>query len=301
MDLELCELRALIVLSEELHFGRAAAKLHVSQPALTKQIKRIEAKLGGLLFNRSTGGVSTTPGGAAIIKRARVLLLEAQSIFSFAEKAIRGYTGTLRIGFGVATIPELIPNAVITFRKLYPELQIEMRDMSTPSQVQALLAGSIDVGFVRLPRNEPEIESVPIQRDELVLVTHAKSDLSLSQGLRALRDQPFILISRSASLSLHDHAQELCRNAGFAPRIIQEVEELFTLLHLVRSGMGASLVPASSKRMRVPGLRFLSTGHKQAFWKIGIARSRKRASPLVDEFIAVARRIAAPRSKHAVQ
>jgi DNA-binding transcriptional LysR family regulator len=124
MNLELGEFRALVVLSEELHFGRAAAKLHVSQPALTKQIKRIEAKLGGLLFQRSTGGVSTTLAGSAIIERARTLLLEAQSVFSFAEKAVQGYTGTLRIGFGVATIPELIPNAVIAFRKLHPELQI---------------------------------------------------------------------------------------------------------------------------------------------------------------------------------
>jgi DNA-binding transcriptional LysR family regulator len=115
-----------------------------------------------------------------------------------------------------------------------------------------------------------------------------------------LRDQPFLLISRSASLSLHHHAHEVCRNAGFAPRIIQEVEELFTLLHLVCSGMGISLVPASSKRMRVPGLRFLSTGQKQAFWTIGMARSRKQVSPLVDEFIAVVQRIAATHSRRAV-
>jgi DNA-binding transcriptional LysR family regulator len=299
MKIELDEFRALVVLGDELHFGRAAAKLHVSQPALTKQIKRIEAKLGGLLFKRSTGGVATTLAGAAIIGRARFLLLEAQSVFSFAEKAVRGYTGTLRVGFGVATIPELIPRAVISFRKIYPEVHIEMRDMSTPSQVQSLLAGSIDVGFVRLPRNEPEIVCIPVLRDELVIVTPEGSDFKPTQGLRALRDQDFLLISRSSSLSLYDHAHGLCRRAGFAPRVIQEVEELFTLLHLVRSGMGVSLVPRSSQQLGVPGLRFRSSGQKHAFWSIGVARSRKRASPLIEEFIAVVRKIA--RSGHSLQ
>ncbi|HEY1949765.1 MAG TPA: LysR substrate-binding domain-containing protein [Bryobacteraceae bacterium] len=301
MNLELNEFRALVVLGDELHFGRAAAKLHVSQPALTKQIKRMEAKLGGLLFNRSTGGVTTTLAGSAVIERARSLLLEAQSVFSFAEKAAQGYTGTLRIGFGLATIAELVPRAVISFRKQYPKVHIEMRDMSTQSQVQALLAGSIDVGFVRLPRNESEIASIPIQRDELVIAAPVGSDLQVRQGLRALRDQDFLLISRSASLNIHDHAHQLCRNAGFAPRIVQELEELFTLLQLVRSGLGVSLVPASSKQLRVPGLRFLSTGQKQAFWTIGIARSRKRASPLIEGFVATVQRIADTHLHHRLQ
>ncbi len=129
----------------------------------------------------------------------------------------------------------------------------------------------------------------------------AGSDLTMSQGLRSLQDEPFLLISRTASQSLHDHAQELCRRAGFAPRIIQEVEELFTLLHLVRSGMGTSLVPASARRMRVPGLRFLSTGQKHALWNIGIARLRKRTSPLIEEFISVVRRIAASHPRTSVR
>lgn len=298
MTLEWDELRAVVVLSEELHFGRAAAKLWISQPALTKQIKRVEAKIGGLLFRRSTGGVSVTDAGIAIAERARLLLFEAQSVFSFAEKAMRGYTERLRLGFGVATIPDLVPNSVIAFRKLHPDIQIEMRDMSTPSQVQALLDGSVDVGFVRLPRNESEIESIPIQKDELVVVASAESGVDLGRrGLTLMRDQPFILISPSASRSLHHHAQELCRMAGFSPRVVQEAEELFTLLHLVRSGMGISLVPVSAKRMRVPGLRFLSTRQKQAFWDIGIARSRKRVSGVIDEFISVVKKVATANKK----
>src|SRR4051812_45749874 len=202
MKLEFDELRALVMMSDELHFGRAATKLHVSQPALTKQIKRIEAKVGGRLFNRSTAGVFITAAGAVIADRARLLIQEAEAVFSFAEKAAQGYAGTLRIGFGVATIPDLVPNSVRAFRRVYPRVLIEMKDMSTPSQVEALQKGSIDIGFVRLPRPEPDIQFVPVQNDELVLVKQSGLALHTGQGLAELHNEPFIFISRSASFSL---------------------------------------------------------------------------------------------------
>jgi DNA-binding transcriptional LysR family regulator len=292
MKWEFDELRALVTLHDELHFGRAAAKLHLSQPALTKQIKRLESKLGGRLFNRSTGGVSVTSAGVAITERARSLLHEAESASSFAELAAHGTAGTLRIGFGVATIPDILPNSVIAFRRAHPHVSFEMRDMSTQSQVEALQTGSIDVGFVRIPRPEHDLQFVPIRKDELVLVTQAMSGRRYEKRLAAMRDEPFVLISRSSSPTLHNHVHEVCRSAGFYPRVIQEVEELFTLLYLVRSGLGVSLVPASAKRMRVPGLRFVSTGHREAFWNIGVAWSRKRASPLIENFVSVVRRTA---------
>ena len=143
-----------------------------------------------------------------------------------------------------------------------------MRDMSTPNQIEALDQGDIDVGFVRLPVESTELVTVPVLEE--MLVAAIPRGMSYRKGLSDLRDEPFVVISRSSSVSFFDHLVQTCRAAGFSPRIVQEVNELLTVLFLVQAGVGVSLVPSSASRMRVPNVRLLDTHLAEAKWRIGI-------------------------------
>jgi len=163
-----------------------------------------------------------------------------------------------------------------------------MRDMSTPDQIEALEDGTIDVGFVRLPIERTELVSVPVLEE--MLVAAIPSGMSYGGGLASLRKEPFVVMSRSVSASLFDHVVRTCRAAGFSPRIVQEAGELFTVLNLVRAGVGVSLVPRAVSLMRVPDVRLMDTNLAEAKWKIGLAwRKLDQSDPLVRNFVSLAR------------
>ena len=265
MALELSELRAFVVLADHLHFSHAAEVLHVSQPALTKQIQRLEAKVSGRLLVRGYRKVALTPAGEILRDRARRLLREAEVAEQMARLAVNGKAGVLRIGFGIGSLAAGLPDMLMRFRQQFPEVQVFMRDMSTPNQIEALHQGDIDVGFVRLPVESAELVTVPVLEE--VLVAAIPRGMSYRKGLFDLRNEPFVVISRSSSVSFFDHLVQTCRAAGFSPRIVQEVNELLTVLFLVQAGAGVSLVPSSASRMRVPNVRLLDTHLAEAKWK----------------------------------
>jgi DNA-binding transcriptional LysR family regulator len=288
MALELSELRAFLVLTNRLHFGQAAEALHVSQPALTKQMQRLEAKVAGPLLIRGYRRVTLTPAGEILRDRARSLLREAEIAEQMARLAVNGKAGLLRIGFGIASLAAGLPGILARFRHHFPAVQVSMRDMSTPDQIAALEQGDIDVGFVRLPVERAELVTVPVLEE--VLVAAVPRGMSYRKGLSGLRNEPFVVISRSVSASFFDHLIGTCRAAGFSPRIVQEVNELFTVLNLVQAGLGVSLVPRSASLMRVPDVRLLDTNLPEAKWRIGLAwRKLDQSDPLVRNFVRLAR------------
>ena len=290
MALELSELRAFLVLADHLHFSHAAEVLHVSQPALTKQMQRLEAKVSGRLLVRGYRKVALTPAGEILRDRARRLLREAEVAEQMARLAVNGKAGVLRIGFGIGSLAAGLPGILMRFRQQFPEVQVSMRDMSTPDQIEALHQGDIDVGFVRLPVESAELVTVPVLEE--MLVAAIPPGMSYRKGLSDLRNEPFVVISRSGSVSFFDHLVQTCRAAGFSPRIVQEVNELLTVLFLVQAGAGVSLVPSSASRMRVPNVRLLDTHLAEAKWKIGLTwRKRDQSDPLVRNFVSLARRL----------
>jgi DNA-binding transcriptional LysR family regulator len=290
MALELSELRAFLVLADHLHFSHAAEVLHVSQPALTKQMQRLEARVGGRLLVRGYRKVALTPAGEILRDRARRLLREAEVAEQMARLAVNGKAGVLRIGFGIGSLAAGLPGILMRFRQQFPEVQVSMRDMSTPDQIEALHQGDIDVGFVRLPVESGELVTVPVLEE--MLVAAIPRGMSYRKGLFDLRNEPFVVISRSGSVSFFDHLVQTCRAAGFSPRIVQEVNELLTVLFLVQAGAGVSLVPSSASRMRVPNVRLLDTHLAEAKWKIGLTwRKRDQSDPLVRNFVNLARRL----------
>ena len=288
MALELSELHSFLVLTNHLHFGQAAEELRVSQPALTKQMQRLEVKVGGPLLIRGYRRVTLTPAGEILRDRARNLLRESEIAEQMARLAVNGKAGLLRIGFGIASLAAGLPDILTRFRQRFPEVHVSMRDMPTPDQVEALEHGNIDVGFVRLPIERAEVATVQVLEE--MLVAAVPSGMSYRGGLPGLRKEPFVVMSRSVSASLFDHVVRTCRAAGFSPRIVQEASELFTVLNLVRAGVGISLVPRSVRLMRVPGVRLMDTNLAEAKWKIGLAwRELDQSDPLVRNFVSLAR------------
>ena len=292
MNLELSELQSFLVLASVLHFRKASEQLYLSQPALSKKIRRLEEKINGPLFVRTRRKVALTEAGRILLPKARKLVEDAESTLAAMQAVVEGKAGTLRIGFGIASVAEILPRTILRFSKNYPDVQFEMRDMSSPSQVAALLDAHLDVGILRMPVAHPELMSIPLFRERLVLVSSAATSYRVREGLAGLREKPFILIARAVSATLHDQCIGLCRRAGFTPNVVQEASETFTILNLVRAGLGVSLVPSSAERMRVPGLHFHQIHSNEATWRIGVAwhRSSERHT-LISRFVEIIRTV----------
>jgi DNA-binding transcriptional LysR family regulator len=271
MYLEPAELQPFLVLAEELHFRKASERLFISQPALSKQIRKLEEKVGGPLFIRTRRRVALTETARVLIPLASKLLQDSETAFESAREAAEGRAGTLRIGFGIASVSEILPRTIIQFRRAYPLVELQMQDMSTPAQISALLNGRIDIGMVRMPISHPQLTNSPLFRERLVAATPRSVPFQRKGGLASLRDRPFIFYPRAVSETFHGHVLAVCRCAGFTPRIVQEASELFTILSLVRAGLGVALVPSSAVRMRVPGVRLYELRMPEAEWTIGLA------------------------------
>ena len=302
MELDLDDVEAIVVLGETLHFGRAAERLHVSQPALSKRIRRMEERVGGPLLVRKYRDVRLTEAGRLLAGRGRQLLHESAATLALSRRAARGEAGVLRIGFGIASILGLLPAVLLRFRQAYPDVELQLRDMSTPEQVNALGEGAIDVGFVRLPVADRRLQMRPVIHERLVAALGPRSPWRRQLGLRSVAAEPFIIIARARSASFYDHALSICAASGFAPRVVQEANELFTVLSLVGAGLGVSLVPRSAALMRLPGVRFREVNLPEAAWNIALAWRRDAGPlPLVEQFVAMVStsRVVPPRSSRA--
>jgi DNA-binding transcriptional LysR family regulator len=291
MPLELDDMRSFLILSEQLHFRRAAEILHVSQPALSKQIRRLEERLGGQLLIRRSRGLHLTSAGQVLLQHARQIIGDAESAERITRLALKGEAGMLRVGFGIAVLARGLPNLILRFRKRFPNVDLSLRNMSTSDQTQALRDRKIDVGFVRLPMWAEEIEAIPIVNERLMIVLSEQATHNAKHGLAGLSNAPFILPCRADSASFYDHVFRTCRAAGFVPKVVQEADVFFTVLNLVRAGLGVSIAPSAVRLMRVPQVRFAETRVSEAEWNIGIAWNRQcPPSVLMENFIQMARK-----------
>jgi DNA-binding transcriptional LysR family regulator len=288
MNLEFSELHAFVVLAGELHFRKASERLFLSQPALSKKIQRLEEKLNGTLFVRSRRKVALTDAGRCFLPKAARLLQDAEDALLDTRAVIEGRSGTLRIGFGIASVSEILPRTILRFRKLYPDVELQLPEMSSPSQVSSLIEGRLDAGILRLPVSNPRLISMPLFSEHLVLATPADAPYRSKKGIGGFRYSGFIFVSPLVSETFHDRVLSLCLSAGFTPRVVQEANEILTILHLVRAGVGISLVPRSALRLKVPGVRFHELGWKEPLWRIGIAWNRNSEKlPLISSLLKV--------------
>ena len=289
--MELRHLRYFVTLAEELHFGRAAEKLHISQPPLSMQIRALEKELAVTLLNRTQRHVSLTQAGAALLAEARHILARVEQAVLMTKRAGRGEIGELAIGFISVADYNVLPVVLREFRRRFPQVNLTLRESTTDAQIRDLAAGRIDVGFVLPPLNEPSLESVPILREPLIAALPEKHPLARKPGklaLEKLKDAPFILFPRPNAPSLYDNVVSCCKSAGFSPRVEQEAIQMQTIVSLVSAELGVALIPASLINLRRTGVTYKSLKGGSPLSEVHLVWRRGDDLPALRVFVDVA-------------
>jgi DNA-binding transcriptional LysR family regulator len=292
--MELRKLRYFVVLAEELHFGRAARRLHITQPPLSTAIQALEEELGVRLFERTPRRVALTHAGHTFREHAQSLLARAAEAVELTRAADRGEIGRLGVGFMSATIYTLLPAVLRDFALSHPAVKLELHELTIPQQMAALRKGDIDVGFVRPPIDDAELDSQLLLREPLVVALprgHRLARLRRIPG-RRLADESFVMFQRAPGLVLHDLVLGFCLHIGFTPRVAQEAAQSHAVAGLVSAGIGVALVPASTQGARLRGVEYRALAEKSPPAVTALAWRRDDASPVVAAFRKTARAIA---------
>ncbi len=290
-QLELRHLRYFVAVADTLHFGRAAAGLGMAQPPLSQQIQRLEQVIGVRLLDRTSRKVELTDAGRALLPEARRVLTAAGNALDAARRAGRGELGELRVAFAATVMFLALPGIIRGFRSHYPGVHLDLREMPTGPQLAALKADEIDIGFVREPRPDPELEIVTVMREPLRIAVNKGHPLAARATLAVqhLADEPFVLFPEELAPGLHAQVMTLCRAAGFTPRVVEESRELYTSVSLVEAGIGVSILPASVEKLGWRGVRYRAIPSASAETTIAAAWRRGRRRPVVEAFMAVVR------------
>lgn len=281
--MDIREIRSFVVLAGELHFSRASGLLNLSQPALTKQIRRMEEDLGGPLFERGKKGTVLSSLGGQFLGDAREILLRFDRMIDRGRRAAKGETGRLNLGFGFHTF-ELVPRLIVKLREISPGIDVSLRDMSSAEQQAALTDRSIDLGFLRLPVPKG-LAALPVVRDRMAIVSSTDSLLPEDLKLAACRNEPFVAISEKRAPGFYNHTLRLCARHGFHPRVVQQVPELTTTIALVRAGLGIAMIPESFRRHRFEGVRWHRLNDREAAWSVSAAWHPDDHNPALIRFL----------------
>lgn len=294
--LELRHLRYFVTVAEELHFGRAARRLGIAQPPLSQQIQRLEQVLGMRLFERTSRRVQLTDGGTTLLAEARRVLAAATEAMEATRRAGRGELGELRVAFAATVMFLALPEVIREFRGRYPGVHLDLREMPTGPQLAALKAGEIDIGFVREPRPDPDLEIVTVMREPLRIAVNKSHPLAARPtiAVRHLAEEPFVLFPEELAPGLHAQVMGLCRAAGFTPRVVEESRELYTSVSLVEAGIGVSILPASVEKLGWRGVRYRAIPSAMAETRIAAAWRRDRVRPVVQAFMQVVGAVTGP-------
>ncbi|HXD38984.1 MAG TPA: LysR family transcriptional regulator [Ramlibacter sp.] len=288
--------RQFIAVAEELHFGRAAARLHMTQPPLTQAIAGLERALQVRLFDRTKRSVQLTAAGQALLPEARELLARALALPAHARAAAHGESGRLRLAF-VSTLGfGLLPQWVRAFRSTYPKIELELIESTGDVQLQGLVRGDIDAGFIlHSPGFAPAgLHQLLIVREPLVLALPEQHDLAAARALALGRvlEQPLVIFPRRILPSLHDAIFGMYHSAGRTPRIAQEAIQMQTIVNLVSAGLGLAWVPDSVRQFQRPGIVYRRIAGKKAQAVPGCETSLvwpAAANPTLERFVEFAR------------
>ncbi len=293
--MELRHFRYFVALAEELHFGRAARRLRIAQPPLSRQIKDLEDELGAPLFQRTRRTVTLTPVGQAFLPRAREVLATVDRAMLDVHRATRGELGSLSLGYVSSVAYSGLGPMLRAFRERFPDVHVRVRQLPPTEQLRALRARELDVGLVRIPFDDTGLQTAVIRRETLVAAIPsghpllAKSRIAIGE----LAGEPFVMFPRSASPPFHDFVIALCQSAGFSPLVAYEAPHV-DLLSLVSAGFGVSLVPSSTGESRREGLEVRPIVGSPRADLVAVWRADEgSASSTVREFVAIARRAAA--------
>ena len=294
MDVELRHLRYFLAVADELHFGRAAERMRIAQPAISQQIQRLEEAIGTRLFDRNRREVRLTPAGEALRGFAERALGDVELGIRAAQRAAAGEIGHLTVGFLETAASMIVPQAVRRFHADRPDVELTLRELGVDPQIEGLRSGRLDVGFLRPPVEASELVLEKLVDEELVVAIPSGSPLAGrdSVAARTIVGEPLVMLSREVVPSLYDQVLAINQEAGGAGNIAQEASSIQAVLGLVAAGLGIAVLPASVRFLGRTGVEFVAvrSRHRSPLF---IARRRGDPSPLTVAFVAAARDAAA--------
>lgn len=289
--MELRQLRYFMSVARELHFGRAAERLGMTQPPLSQQIRALEDQLGIKLFHRSNRRVELTEAGEAFRNDIAQILPQLDQAVSHAQHVHRGQSGVLRLGITVsAPFAEVFGHSIHAFRQSHPTVQLSLHEIPSQQQIEALLERRLDIGMLRPLPLPDDLAAIELLREPLVIAMHishpaAQGAPDQAVRLEAFAGDGFVAFPRGVGSTLERQIHELCRDAGFAPRIVQEAGETSTQIALVAAGFGVAVMPALQQRIQVATVTYRTIANPQAQSAIWMVYRRWQQSALARDFV----------------
>ena len=258
--MDLRRLRYFVAVAEELHFGRAAQRLNISQPPLSVQIRTLEREIGAPLLIRTQRRVELTEAGRVLLEEARRLLGQAEAAVIHVRRAAEGTVGRLTIGFVSTVDYSILPLLVRRFRQKYPGITLKLLELTGDRQQALLQSGELDLGLSILPSPASDLTMRPVFREPLIAAVPASHPLAARRraALRSLAAEPFIQFPRDLAPGLYDLAIAACQKAGFTPNLSQEAIQMQTILGLVAAGLGVAVVPRCMSKLQRADVHYLS-------------------------------------------
>jgi len=292
---ELRHLRYFLAVADAGSFLHAAERLHISQPPLSTQIKDLETELGVRLLDRSPKGVLLTPAGAAFYAEAQAILARVEHARIAAQRADKGDHGALSIGFISIADYNVLPATLKRFRAQFPDVDVQLREMTTDAQLRELASERLDVGIGLGPVEDAGVVFEALICERLLLVApsgHPAVRTSGGVSLRTLKDDHFVMPPRPLAPGLHDFTIAFCRACGFAPQITQYASQMQTVISLVSGGFGVALVPESLRNLQRTGVRYRALQEPGPLIETGVMHRRRSTNPVVPRFVEVIRKVA---------
>jgi DNA-binding transcriptional LysR family regulator len=296
-DIELRHLRYFVAVAEELHFGRAANRLHLAQPPLSQQIRKLEEILGHALFTRTSRAVKLTSVGETLLDRARRTLQNVQEDLDEARSVGRGEVGFLRVGFISSSMLTPLPAMLGQYRREFPNVNLQLHESYTSQVTQSLLNGTLDAGFLRDGDPSEALDIETLFTEPFVAVLPADHPLAnrsvISAG--ALRNEPFVFFAPTAGKLAYEKPMSLCEAHGFRPRVVQEAPQWLTIMRLVGAGLGVSIAPACVQQIATPDVVCRPIRGAKILSNIDLAYRTNEDRTIVKSFAQIARNNFAPR------
>lgn len=284
--MELRHLRYFIAVAEELHFGNAAKRLNISQPPLSQQIKQLEEQLQVNLFNRTNKKVELTEAGKLLYDHAVRLLREVEATIEDVQSVAKGLKGELKLGFSGSVAFEILPLLLQASRTYFPEITIELAQLTTSEQVKALEYREIDIGILVPPIDNPVIETEPFRIEEFVVCLPETHPLTQQKviDIQDLQHESFIMAPKHSGVGYYHSIFAIFEDAGFTPHISQTANEQLTMVSLVASGFGVAIVPQSTQAIQIKGVTYRKLA-KSYLNKNSIAWNKHNSRPILLEFL----------------
>ncbi|AUB39088.1 DNA-binding transcriptional regulator, LysR family [Nostoc flagelliforme CCNUN1] len=286
--MELRHLRYFIAVAEELHFTKAAERLHIAQPPLSQQIQQLEAELGVKLFERKTKRqVQLTEAGKVFLQEAYQLLMQLETAVALTQRTGRGETGQLRIGFTSLVIYDLLPLILQQFREQFLEVELVLLELTTSKQEQALRDSLIHVGFAHPPLEDDTLSYKCIHRETLVVALSSTHSWAEKEHIcvQSLLSEPLIMFPRYLAPGLYDRIMSLFQQRNFKPNITQEAIQMQTIIGLVSAGMGVAIIPSSLQNLQRSGVFYRPILEEVPVIETAVIWQQNNLTPIVENFL----------------